>query len=955
MRTGFSLYRWFRDVSIARKLYVTVGAMALLIGVELFVLLFSLNTLSSLRAYVGGEGLWSKAQKDAVFHLHRYGVSRADTDYQLFEQFMRVPAGDAKTRRELLTGNRNMDVAREGFLEGRNHPDDIPGMISLFTNFSDISYIRKAINIWTDAEAMAMQLLPIAGALREQITSPNGSQSRIDELLASIYTINERLTTLEDEFSFTLGEGSRWLESVVLRLLFITALVVETTGLLLAVSVSRGMQKGLRDIIRAANRFSAGELGARATVLSRDEIGVVAGSFNEMANNLQMRVGELAELNQRLTHVVGERERAEKELREAFALLDWHVNNTPLAVIEWKQDYATGEPPRVFRWSGRAQTIFGWTDRDVLGRSAEEFRFIYEGDAKRAADAGRVLAEGLLPHNSISLRCYTKQRQVRHCQWYNSALHLKDSREITILSLVEDVTERVAAAEEVHRLAHYDSLTGLPNRVLLQDRLNQVLHGGRRYRQSVVVMMIGLDRFKNINDSLGHKTGDALLQAVAGRISGRLRESDTLARVGGDEFVLVQSVLAGPGSASIMAQTILELFTQPFAVQGNQLRIDTSIGITLFPADGANADRLLRNADLALRRAKREGRSQYRFYSRHMDLELKAALSLESGLRHAIDNGSLELLYQPTFALTDGSIQAVEALVRWPRPSGGPLSPASFIPLAEISGLIVPLGEWTLRTACQQAKAWTAAGMSLRFAVNVSAIQLRQPDFAALIERILADSGLGASALELEVTESVLLDPSSMVVITKALNEVGELGVALAIDNFGTGGSSLGYLKRFPFNRIKIDASFVRDIDAEADGDSKAIVRAIITLGHSLGKSITAEGVETQSQLSFLRANTCDEAQGRLLARPRAVGEIEQALYRRIRGHASPTLTEVRERGTHIGEAGAAEATIIHQVMELARTHSELSRMVMQLRDAGMSWREVKAAIEAEMKRGSPR
>ena len=734
----------------------------------------------------------------------------------------------------------------------------------------------------------------------------------------------------------------------MLRLLFVTALTVETTGLLLTFSVSKAIQQGLTSIIRAAKEFSTGQFGARAKVLSQDEIGVVAKSFNEMADNLQERVRELAKLNRDKEHEIAERERAEKELREAFALLDRHVNNTPLAVIEWKQDCAAGEPPRVYRWSGRAQTIFGWTDRDVLARSAEEFGFIYEGDAKRAIDAGQDLAEGRCPHNRITLRCYTKQRQVRHCQWYNSALHLKDSGEITILSLVEDVTDQVGAAEEAHRLAHFDTLTDLPNRVLLNDRLNQALASARLNHQNVSVMMVGLDRFKTINGSLGHKTGDALLQGVARRISGRLRECDTLARVGGDEFVLVQTELAGPTDASIMAQTILQLLNQPFAIQGNQLRIDTCIGITLFPQDGAVGDRLLHNADLALYRAKREGRGQYRFYSNDMDLELKATLSVESELRHAIEQDRLELYYQPTFAVADGRVHGVETLIRWPRPDGDYKMPTSLIPSTEISGLIVPLGEWTLRTACREAKTWIAAGLGLRLAVNVSAIQLRQPAFAGLVEHILADSGLAATDLELEVTENVFLDPS-MAVITKALNEVAELGVTLAIDDFGAGRSSLGYLKQFPFNRIKIDTSFVHDIDT--DGDSKAIIKAIIALGHSLNKSVTAQGVETKTQLSFLRANACDEVQGYLLAEPRAGGEIEQALYRRMMNYITHTPSKIQERRARAGKVGAVEVRAIHEVMELVRVNSALSRMVMHLRDAGMSWHEVKAAIERETKR----
>ena len=291
---GFSSISVFRKVSIARKLYFTVGAMALLIAVELFVLLFCLNTLSSLRAYVGGEGLWSKAQKDAVFHLYKYGISHTDRDYELFEQFMRIPAGDAKTRQELLTGAKNMDMARQGFLEGRNNPDDVDGMIHLFIHFNNVSYIRQAINIWGNAQVLIMQLPPIAQRLRAEINSRNPSQERINDLLATIYTINEKLTALEDEFSFTLGEGSRWLEKIVLRLLFATAITVETTGLFLVITVARGIERGLKEIIRASNSLSEGELSARTRILPDDEIGVVAKSFNKMADVLQMRVTELA-------------------------------------------------------------------------------------------------------------------------------------------------------------------------------------------------------------------------------------------------------------------------------------------------------------------------------------------------------------------------------------------------------------------------------------------------------------------------------------------------------------------------------------------------------------------------------------------------------------------------------------------------------------------------------------
>jgi diguanylate cyclase (GGDEF)-like protein/PAS domain S-box-containing protein len=617
--------------------------------------------------------------------------------------------------------------------------------------------------------------------------------------------------------------------------------------------------------LQAANSRLQGEISQR---VSAEE------ALRRANDELELRIGELAATNQQLLREIAERERAETELRRAFAMLDHHVNNTPLGVIEWQQDYAGGKPARVRRWSGRAQAIFGWEGSEVLGRSAKEFGLVYEGDAVRAADAASELTESRRPYNSISLRCCTKDGKVRHCQWYNSALHDIDGN-IIILSLVEDITERILALEDVYRLAHHDRLTGLPNRLMLYSRLDQVLASARRHGKGVALMIIDLDHFKNVNDSLGHLAGDELLRQVADRLRSSLRESDTLARVGGDEFVLLGEDVAGPHGGSIIARKIVDAMAEPFDIYGSRLYMSTSVGVTLYPRDATDSALLLRNADLALYRAKHEGRGQYLFYSPEMDLELLATRSLENGLRRALQEGTLTLFYQPTFSLDDGRIQGVEALLRWPHAGGGHVMPASFIPIAETSGLIVPLGEWVLREACRQAQIWWKTGYHLRMAVNLSAIQLREPGFALLIERVLAENELLGDVLELEVTERVFLDPSKAA-ITETLHKITEMGVQLAIDDFGTGYSSLGYLKNFPFDRIKVDASFVRDIGIESG--SETIVKAIIALSRSLGKSITAEGVETDLQLSFLRHNMCDEAQGFLLAHPASADDLAKIL-----------------------------------------------------------------------------
>lgn len=598
-------------------------------------------------------------------------------------------------------------------------------------------------------------------------------------------------------------------------------------------------------------------------------------ALRQVNDELEHRIRELGETNQRLLREVAEREHAESELRKAFAMLEHHVNNTPLAVIEWEQGTGIDQAVQVRRWSGRAQAIFGWEAKETLGRAVDELNLVYEGDEGRAADAFAELTKGGRPSNSVSLRCNTKERNVRHCHWYSSALRDANDK-IVILSLIEDITERILAIEDIYRLAHHDTLTGLPNRLMLYSRLDQALASARRHSRGVALMMIDLDCFKSINDSLGHVAGDELLRQVAGRLRDGLRESDTLARVGGDEFVLLAEHVASARDASTLAQKIVDTVGAPFTdIHGSRLSVTASVGTTLFPQDAGDAALLLHHADVALYRAKHEGRGRYRLYEPEMDAERQATRSLESGLRRAIEENTLELFYQPIFSLADGRIQGVEALLRWPQAGGGHVMPARFIPIAETSGLIVPLGEWVLREACRQAQVWRKAGHSLRMAVNLSAIHLREPEFTLMIKRVLTEQDLQSDCLELEITETVFLDPSKTV-IRETLHQVTEMGVRLAIDDFGTGYSSLGYLKDFPFDRIKVDASFVQDIGIEPG--TEMIVRTIIALGRSLGKSITAEGVETDGQLSFLRDNRCDEAQGYLLARPYAAPLLEEVL-----------------------------------------------------------------------------
>ncbi|HRE15651.1 MAG TPA: EAL domain-containing protein, partial [Rhodocyclaceae bacterium] len=428
-----------------------------------------------------------------------------------------------------------------------------------------------------------------------------------------------------------------------------------------------------------------------------------------------------------------------------------------------------------------------------------------------------------------------------------------------------DISEHKHAEEQVRHLAHHDSLTGLPNRLSLQMRLNQTLPEAKRRGWNVAALFIDLDRFKYINDTLGHSAGDVLLREVAQRISSTIRASDTVARLGGDEFVVLLPDIATAADAASVAGKIIGSFAAPIQVGQHELHTSPSIGISLFPGDGEDSDTMLRNADTAMYHAKSAGRNNFQFYSEEMNKVASERLHLESKLRQALARNEFALAFQPQFSATTGRPTGVEALVRWHHPTEGVISPARFIPIAEETGLIVELGEWVLRTACEEMQRWQEAGLPpLRVAVNVSARQLRRRDFIEMVAGALAQSGLDPQLLELEITESAVMEnPDEAIQILQALQRMGP---TLAIDDFGTGYSSLAYLKLFPIDHLKIDRSFVADI--EHDLNDRAIAFGTIALAHSLGLNVIAEGVETEDQFDLLRSNGCDEIQGYLMSPP---------------------------------------------------------------------------------------
>ncbi len=459
-------------------------------------------------------------------------------------------------------------------------------------------------------------------------------------------------------------------------------------------------------------------------------------------------------------------------------------------------------------------------------------------------------------------------------------LELRDGRVFSILvepmpdngwlATHEDITERKIAEAKIAHMARHDSLTDLANRGLFRERLTDALDVAKRDGSDIAVLCLDLDHFKAVNDTLGHPTGDALLARVAERIRSAAHENDTVARLGGDEFAVLMPV-ATPKQASALARRIISLLGELYDVEGHQIDIGASVGIAMGPADGNAPDQILRSSDMALYRAKAEGRGTYRFFEPDMDASMQIRRLLEIDLRHALKVGEFELHYQPFVTTATGQISGFEALLRWRHPTRGMIAPMDFIPLAEETGLILPLGEWIMRRACADAANWPK---DVRIAVNVSAVQFKSSNLVPMIVSALASSGIAAHRLEIEITESVLLHENEATLAK--LHQLRGLGVRISMDDFGTGYSSLSYLRSFPFDKIKIDRSFVADLDKKAD--CAIIVRAVASLGRSLGMSTTAEGVETTEEFEHLRADGCTEVQGYLFSRPKPLAETLRLL-----------------------------------------------------------------------------
>jgi diguanylate cyclase (GGDEF)-like protein/PAS domain S-box-containing protein len=559
---------------------------------------------------------------------------------------------------------------------------------------------------------------------------------------------------------------------------------------------------------------------------------------------------------------------AEEQLRLAANVFDDSLNGIVV----------TDADARIVKINPAFSKIMGYSAAEIVGRKTSLLQ-----SGRHDEEFYRTLWTTLHREGQWQGEIWDRRKDGRSIPLWQSisAVHDAQGQLTHFVGVFFDLSEHKRSADHIHHLAYYDTLTELPNRQLFGERCEHALQRARCSGLSLALLFLDLDRFKYVNDSLGHPVGDDLLRAVAQRLKESLRHCDTVARLGGDEFIVLLEGVSSRRAIELTARRILAAFHQPFLVHGHRLDVRTSIGVSCYPDDGEDTTTLIKNADLAMYQAKESGRGDFRFYEAHLTTHARERLFLEGELRNALKRNELTVHYQPQFAFPDGRLVGAEALLRWRHPQRGWIPPDLFIPIAEDAGLIVSIGEWVLRAACHQAKAWMAAGLKTpRIAVNLSGVQIERSDILATVTRALADAALPPEYLELEITETFIMRETQRNI--KVMEELRALGVSLAIDDFGTGQSSLRYLNRLPVDKLKIDRSFIRDIPG--DSDEIAITRAILALARSLRLRVLAEGVETARQAEFLEEAGCDEVQGYYFGWP-----MEPTSFRNLLLDRTPT------------------------------------------------------------------
>jgi diguanylate cyclase (GGDEF)-like protein/PAS domain S-box-containing protein len=635
---------------------------------------------------------------------------------------------------------------------------------------------------------------------------------------------------------------------------FVGGLIYATMSIFIVTPLSR--------LSKAADQLALGDFSAVLPPETRDELGHLVRAFTFMRESRKKTELELNSLNASLETIVMARI---GELRDSEAYIHAVLENVNEGII------VVEEAGAIISFNAAAEKIFGYNSQEI---SHQKFNLLISADHleitgqyhKFSQEEVREGAQFGVTREVVGLR---KDFSAFPLELKTTQLHIQNK--LLFITTARDITERKDAEQRISYMASHDALTTLPNRALLQDRIEQTLVHNHRRKLKAAVLFIDLDKFKIINDTLGHDIGDGLLQAAAARLVAGVRGEDTVARQGGDEFIILLSHINSPEDAGIISHKLQSALAEPFLIKGKELHIGASIGIAIYPDDGENMETLMKNSDIAMYHAKESGRGNYQYFSSKLNEQAAEKQALNNDLRHAIERNELFLAYQPVIDMLSGNITGMEVLLRWKHPEHGLVSPVKFIPLAEESGQILSIGDWVLKTACEQLQAWLKQGYEVpRLAINLSAKQFRQKTLAEDINNVLKMTGTDPRYIGIEITESMLVQNIEEVVIT--LLNLSNMGLEISIDDFGTGYSSLSYLKRFPINKLKIDKSFVDDIATHPD--DAAIVKAIIAMAHGLSMKVVTEGVETQAQLDFLREHGCEQYQGYIFSKPLPAAEI---------------------------------------------------------------------------------
>lgn len=636
-------------------------------------------------------------------------------------------------------------------------------------------------------------------------------------------------------------------------------------GSLLYTVVSVLIVKPLSRLSDAANKLATGDFSAVLPAESKDELGQMVRAFSAMRESRKQVELELNKLNASLESIVMTRI---MELRDSEAYTHAVLDNVNEGIL------VIDENGIITSFNAAAEKIFGYSGQEII---KQNFNLLVSADELELTGKSHRTQE---PHGNSPFFGVTREVIGQRKDSSTFPLELKTSQlriqnTISFIVTARDISDRREAEKRIRHMASHDALTKLPNRTLLQDRIQQTLVHNQRRNLQAAILFIDLDKFKIINDTLGHDVGDRLLKEVAERLLSIVRSEDSVARQGGDEFIVFLSTIKHPEDAGLIAQKLLDSLIRPFVINGKELHISASIGISIYPDDGTEMEALLKNSDIAMYHTKETGRNNYHYFSEKMNAQTAEKQKLSSELRHAIKRNQFSLVYQPVADMASGYMTGMEVLLRWEHPDLGQISPVKFIPLAEESGTIFAVGEWVFRTACTQVRKWQTQGYDVpRLAINLSAKQFHQKNMIEHFEMILAETGVSANKLGIEITESMLVHNIDEVVDT--LLRLSQMGFEISIDDFGTGYSSLSYLKRFPIHKIKIDKSFVDDITNHPD--DVAIIKAIIAMAHGLSMKVVSEGVETAAQLSFLRMHGCEQYQGFLYSEPLSAAQIQEKL-----------------------------------------------------------------------------